>query len=149
EAYYGELDRTRWGLIPVAQLDTYKGLIFATFDPAAPPLVEYLGDMTWYLDILLDQHADGTEVLGGIHKWTMPANWKFGADNFVGDMYHAQFTHLSAFKAGFGGSSAGAAKPSWATPGMQANPGGGHGVGGWLVGEDENPVNYVYGPLQD
>ncbi|MBV9202145.1 MAG: Rieske 2Fe-2S domain-containing protein, partial [Alphaproteobacteria bacterium] len=25
EAYHGELDRERWGLIPVAQLDNYKG----------------------------------------------------------------------------------------------------------------------------
>ena len=32
DAYHGELDRERWGLIPVAQLDSYKGLWFATFD---------------------------------------------------------------------------------------------------------------------
>jgi phenylpropionate dioxygenase-like ring-hydroxylating dioxygenase large terminal subunit len=38
EAYYGELDRARWGLVPVAQLDSYKGLYFATFDAKAPPL---------------------------------------------------------------------------------------------------------------
>ena len=31
------------GLQPVAQLDSYKGLLFATFDPEAPPLREYLG----------------------------------------------------------------------------------------------------------
>ena len=43
EAYHGELDRERWGLTPVAQLDNYKGLFFATFDPQAPPLREYLG----------------------------------------------------------------------------------------------------------
>jgi phenylpropionate dioxygenase-like ring-hydroxylating dioxygenase large terminal subunit len=40
EAYYGELERERWGLQPVAQLDGYKGLLFATFDPEAPPLAE-------------------------------------------------------------------------------------------------------------
>ena len=39
DAYFSELDITSWGLIPVAQLDSYKGLIFATFDPAAPPLL--------------------------------------------------------------------------------------------------------------
>lgn len=37
EAYFGELDREQWGLIPVAQLDSYKGLYFPTFDSAAPP----------------------------------------------------------------------------------------------------------------
>src|SRR5690348_18306076 len=36
EAYHDELDRERWGLVPVAQLDDYKGMYFATFDPAAP-----------------------------------------------------------------------------------------------------------------
>ena len=36
EAYHGALDRQRWGLIPVAQLDRYKGLLFATFAPEAP-----------------------------------------------------------------------------------------------------------------
>ena len=46
DAYYNELDTSKWGLIPVAQLDSYKGLIFATFDPEAPPLLEYLGEMT-------------------------------------------------------------------------------------------------------
>ena len=45
EAYHGELDRERWGLVPVAQLDNYKGLWFATFDPQAPPLRDYLGEM--------------------------------------------------------------------------------------------------------
>ena len=50
EAYHNELDRARWGLVPVAQLEDYKGLWFATFDAEAPPLREYLGEMAWYLD---------------------------------------------------------------------------------------------------
>ena len=50
---FRNLDRDQWGLIPVAQLDSYKGLIFATFDPEAPTLPDYLGDMAWYLDILV------------------------------------------------------------------------------------------------
>src|SRR6201993_4373562 len=32
EAYYGELEREQWGLKPGAQLENYKGLLFATFD---------------------------------------------------------------------------------------------------------------------
>ena len=47
EAYYGELEQERWGLVPVAQLDSYKGFLFATFDPTAPSLLQYLGDVTW------------------------------------------------------------------------------------------------------
>ena len=46
DAYYNELDTTNWGLVPVAQLESYKGLFFATFDPDAAPLQEYLGEFT-------------------------------------------------------------------------------------------------------
>ena len=72
EAYFGELELEQWGLIPVAQLDSYKGLLFATFDPDAPPLVEYLGEMAWYLDNFFDRSEGGIEVIGGMHKWVIP-----------------------------------------------------------------------------
>src|SRR5215472_4693243 len=49
EAYYGELEREHWGLNPVAQLDNYKGLFFATFDPrrAAATRVSRRDDMVF------------------------------------------------------------------------------------------------------
>ncbi len=122
EAYYGELDRAQWGLLPVAQLDSYKGLLFATFDPMAPPLLEYLGDMTWYLDAFFDRREGGIEVIGGMHKWVMPCNWKFPAENFGGDAYHVQWTHLSAIKTSF--SSGVTTKPT--TTGAVVSPGNGH-----------------------
>ena len=101
DAYYNELDQTKWGLIPVAQLDSYKGLIFATFDPTAPSLLDYLGPMAWYLDTLFDRREGGSEVIGGVHKWVVPCNWKMPAENFAGDAYHVQWSHLSPIKAGF------------------------------------------------
>jgi phenylpropionate dioxygenase-like ring-hydroxylating dioxygenase large terminal subunit len=103
EAYHGELDRERWGLAPVAQLDNYKGLFFATFDPAAAPLRDYLGEMAWYLDAFFDRREGGIEVIGGIHKWVIPCNWKFPAENFAGDGYHVPWSHLSAARTGSGG----------------------------------------------
>src|ERR1700686_1406432 len=103
EAYHGDLDRERWGLVPVAQLDSYKGLFFATFDPEAPPLREYLGEMTWYLDAFFDRQEGGIEVGGGLHKWVMPCNWKPPAENFAGDGYHVTWSHLSAVRTGSGG----------------------------------------------
>jgi len=96
EVYHEELDRERWGLVQVPQIDTYKGLIFGTFDPEAPPLQEYLGDIRWGLDILLDQRARGTEIVGGAFKWLINCNWKFAADNFIGDNYHGSVSHRSA-----------------------------------------------------
>ena len=103
DAYYNELDTSKWGLVPVAQLDIYKELVFATFDSDAPPLLDYLGEMTWYLDAFFDRREGGSEVIGGMIKWAMPANWKFPADNSVGDSYHVQWTHISSIKAGFSG----------------------------------------------
>jgi nitrite reductase/ring-hydroxylating ferredoxin subunit len=101
DAYYDELDRRKYGLISVAQLDSHVGLIFATFDPEAPPLREYLGEMTWYLSSIFDRAEGGIEILQGMNKWIIPCNWKFPAENFGGDAYHVQWSHLSAIKAGF------------------------------------------------
>src|ERR1700704_2976283 len=122
EAYHGELDRERWGLVPVAQLDNYKGLYFATFDPEAPPLREYLGEMCWYLDAFFDRREGGIEVIGGMHKWVMPCNWKFPAENFGGDAYHVQWSHLSAVKTAF--STGVTTKPN--AGGSMVSPGNGH-----------------------
>src|SRR5438477_4451170 len=122
EAYHNELDREQWGLAPVAQLDNYKGLYFATFDLEAPPLPEYLGEMRWYLDTFFDRREGGIEVIGGMHKWVMPCNWKFPAENFGGDAYHVQWTHLSAVQTAF--STGVATKPN--STGSMASPGNGH-----------------------
>ena len=119
-AYHGELQRERWGLTPVAQLENYKGLLFATFDPEAPTLREYLGEMTWYLDAFFDRREGGIEVMGP-HKWVMPCNWKFPAENFGGDLYHVEWSHLSAIETAFGL----AAAP---TTGNMVSPGNGHVV---------------------
>ena len=100
EAYDASLDLEAWGLIPVAQLDTYKGFIFATFDPEAPPLLDYLGDMTWYLDAVFDRREGGVEVIGSPHKWVLPCNWKLPAENFAGDVDHIAWSHLSAVRVG-------------------------------------------------
>ncbi|HTQ32561.1 MAG TPA: aromatic ring-hydroxylating dioxygenase subunit alpha [Stellaceae bacterium] len=122
EAYYNELDRKNWGLVPVAQLDSYKGLYFATFDPAAPPLLDYLGEMTWYLDAFFDRREGGIEVVGGMHKWVMPCNWKFPAENFGGDTYHVAWSHLSAVQTGF---STGVSTKH-ESAGAMVSPGNGH-----------------------
>lgn len=97
-------DKSKHGLHEVAQVDSYKGLVFGTLDPTAPSLKEYLGDFAWYLDTLLDMDGEGTEFVGGCVRSVMKCNWKFGAENFVGDIMHAGWTHDSAAKAMLGGS---------------------------------------------
>lgn len=83
-----------WGL-KRARSASYKGLVFASFDPEAPSLDDWLGDFRWYLDAVLDAEEGGTEFLpGGATRSVIRCNWKFAADNFAGDIYHALWTHL-------------------------------------------------------
>ena len=143
DAYFGELDLDQWNLIPVAQLDSYRGMIFATFDPGAPPLREYLGEMTWYLDSFFDRREGGVEVIGGVQKWVVPCNWKLPAENFGGDAYHVSWSHLSAIRAGF----AGDFRLRASTGGTLVSPGQGHCVitlGGGDISETPEPELIAY-----
>ncbi|HWP57356.1 MAG TPA: SRPBCC family protein [Candidatus Acidoferrales bacterium] len=130
---FPDLDRQKWGLIPVAQLESYKGLIFATFDPEAPALLEYLGDMAWYLDILLDRREGGTEVTGP-HRWLVDANWKTAAENFGGDGYHIATTHASARELGIDTTTSQARR--W-NKGRQIFCGNGHVLIAWVTPPDD------------
>ena len=135
EAYFGEVDRTGLGLKRVAQCASYRGLIFATWDPTAPSLDEYLGDMRWYMDIALNRSEGGTELIGPPQKFIIKANWKTGAENFISDFQHAQtIAHRSAIAALNGGEFPGGHAP---TDGVQANAGPGHGL--FLYRANENP----------
>ena len=99
EAYDpGDIDKRQWGARQ-ARVESYKGLIFATFDPSAPSLEDYLGDYRWYLDAFLDNDEGGIEFLPGTIKSYANANWKFGVENFIGDSLHASWTHDSGAKA--------------------------------------------------
>src|SRR5436853_2376403 len=60
DAYGPLLDRGRWGLIEVARMENYKGTVWATWDPSAPPFLDYIGGYKLYLDLLLDAW-DGRE----------------------------------------------------------------------------------------
>jgi ethylbenzene dioxygenase alpha subunit len=90
EAYYGELDKSCLGLVQ-ARVDTYAGIVFATWDPQAPSLEAYLGDARWYLDVAFNRRDGGTEALGPI-KWIEPVNWKTPVDN-CSDNYHVPTSH--------------------------------------------------------
>jgi len=130
---FRNLDRGQWGLIPVAKLENYKGLIFATFDPEAPTLLKYLGDMAWYLDILLDRREGGTEV-SGPHRWVLNANWKTAAENFGGDGYHIASTHGSAREVGVDTTTS---QTRNMNEGRQISCGNGHSLVAWITPPDD------------
>ena len=101
DAYGGEAGFRRKGqtLLPAPSLDSYNGMIFISMDPDAPPLREFLGDFAFYLDYYTKQSASGIE-LRGPQRWRVKANWKIGAENFAGDMYHTPQTHTSVVEIG-------------------------------------------------
>lgn len=105
DAYRDGLDKSKWGLVRAAQVEVYKGSIWSSWDASAPRFADYLGGMKFYLDGLLDSRdgtEGGSEVIGGVMKWRMSCNWKFAAENFAWDTYHAATTHRSAEVAGLG-----------------------------------------------
>jgi phenylpropionate dioxygenase-like ring-hydroxylating dioxygenase large terminal subunit len=106
QSYYeGILDRSQWGLVEVPQMAFYKGTIWANWDKDAAPLLDYLGGIREHLDDVLDSRdgsEGGAEVIAGIQKWTIPSNWKFGVENFIGDTYHGTPTHRSVSLVGIG-----------------------------------------------
>jgi phenylpropionate dioxygenase-like ring-hydroxylating dioxygenase large terminal subunit len=109
-AYGSSLRREDWGLISPGRTENYRGLIFANWDPDAPTFQEYVGEFRFWLNNLADSLAGveaGTEVIAGVQKWRVPANWKFVAENFLGDSYHADTTHSSVEAAGIGPAGAG------------------------------------------
>lgn len=154
DAYDEKLDRSKWGLPEVAQLDTYKGTVWATWDPEAPPLLDYLGGITTFLDLLLDcrdGREGGSEVLGGVQKWYMPCNWKFPSENFAGDGYH-NISHRSVDLVGIGPSGKGRRDFEWnSTRWMNsAIPNRGHSALAYLQTEDIPYIpTYMNTPIVD
>ncbi|WP_052460771.1 aromatic ring-hydroxylating oxygenase subunit alpha [Microbacterium gorillae] len=92
---YGSMDKSKWGLIQAAHVENLHGFIFASLDPEAPTLEEYLGEMKWYFDLVYGQLKDGWEVIGEPMRSIVHANWKTASENFGGDDYHTMFLHKS------------------------------------------------------
>jgi phenylpropionate dioxygenase-like ring-hydroxylating dioxygenase large terminal subunit len=90
EIYRDELDKSALGLEEAAKVANFHGLLFASFDPQAVPLEEWLGeDVSWWLKtFVLAAPIGGLEALPGWHRNRSPGNWKLVAENFIGDDYH-------------------------------------------------------------
>ncbi len=94
EFYRGAVPFDQLGLHPVARIETYAGLVFATWNVDAPPLADTLDDtVRWYFDMFFARTPQGMEVLGPPQRWTFEHNWKIGPINFCGDGPHAPMLH--------------------------------------------------------
>lgn len=152
EGYQERMDRSQWGLIEVAQLENYRGSIWATWDKDAPPFSDYLGDFKIYLATLFDcfdGKEGGAQVLDGVQKWRLPCNWKFPATSFGGDAAH-EYSHRSTHVAAYGpqgkGDRHGVARPGEKRLEVSI-PGLGHGAH-ITVYEADAPYMPTWGSLQ-
>ncbi|HHV22420.1 MAG TPA: Rieske 2Fe-2S domain-containing protein [Propionibacterium sp.] len=94
-AYPESFDRKDFGARQVPRLENYKGFWFGTWDEDAPDFEEYLGSAKYYLDGYIDRWDGGMEAVA-LHRWVLPNNWKFMAEQPTSDMQHSEISHVSA-----------------------------------------------------
>ena len=96
EGYGPTFDRACMGLLSPAKVDSYRGFVFACFDPGAVDLRTYLAGAADYLDLVADQ-AEAMEIVPGAHEYSADANWKLFVENSI-DGYHVLPLHITYFE---------------------------------------------------
>jgi choline monooxygenase len=80
-------DRAHYGLIPV-RLETWQGFMFACFDPDAPDLATYLGD----LPKLFESYRFADMICVRRKEYDLACNWKIYIENAM-EEYHTPTVH--------------------------------------------------------
>lgn len=88
-------NKAELGLKKVPRLESWRGLIFGSFDEAIEPLDDFLGNMKFYLEAWIDRFPGGIEFVGSPHRWVINANWKLPVENQLGDVNHGPFLHAA------------------------------------------------------
>ncbi len=92
DAYGPFFERSEMGLKEPPRVESYRGFVFVSFNPYVEDLVSYLAGARDYLDLIVDQAAEGMRVIPGSNKYATKANWKLLAENSL-DGYHLIPTH--------------------------------------------------------
>jgi p-cumate 2,3-dioxygenase alpha subunit len=108
-------DKSKHGLVEVPRQESYRGLIFASYDPHVEELTDYLAGARGYIDAMMDaaevaadfaggangngsgEGATPLQVLRGTHQYGIKANWKLLVENSF-DGYHLGPTHATYFQ---------------------------------------------------
>ncbi len=131
-------ERASLGLKAVPRLESYRGLIFGSFNEGIESLEDYLGDMRFYLDSYFNRFPQGVEVLGEPHKWRLRANWKLPVENQLGDVAHGPYLHATLLADS-------PAVPEIDNYGYSCVPRPGHGAAVRLMPEDAAPQDIAWG----
>jgi p-cumate 2,3-dioxygenase alpha subunit len=97
DAYAGGVNFDELGLKRVARVESYRGFVFASFDPDIADLPTYLADAKDYIDLVIDGCGGSVEMVRGTNQYSFGANWKLLVENSI-DGYHAESTHDTYFK---------------------------------------------------
>lgn len=96
DSYGAGFNRAELGLARAPRLDSYRGFIFVSFNPAAPGLSDYLAGAKEFLDLVCDQSEAGMAITAGTQAYSIRANWKLLVENSM-DGYHGFPTHARYF----------------------------------------------------
>jgi phenylpropionate dioxygenase-like ring-hydroxylating dioxygenase large terminal subunit len=83
-----------FNLAQVPRVESYRGFIFGTLNPEAPPLREYLGGAARPIDEWLERNPGSRVVVCEANRLKFKGNWKLAYDN-AADGYHVVFSHRS------------------------------------------------------
>jgi p-cumate 2,3-dioxygenase alpha subunit len=97
DAYAGGVNFDDLGLKRVARMESYRGFVFASFDPDIDDLTSYLAGAKNYIDLVVDGCGGSVEMARGTNQYSFAANWKLLVENSV-DGYHAESTHDTYLK---------------------------------------------------
>lgn len=94
EGYPDGFDRADHGLRQAPRLGLYRGLVFATLNPDAPALIDWLGPAAPLIDEFVDRSPGGRIELRNRQRMIYKGNWKLAWDN-AADGLHPTFAHRS------------------------------------------------------
>lgn len=90
-------DKERLSLTRAPRVESYRGFIFASFNPDVPALTDHLRDVLPHIDRFVEYAGDRPlRVAPDANEVVYDANWKMQLENNV-DGYHLSFTHQSLF----------------------------------------------------
>ena len=80
----------------VANVQSYRGFVFANLSENPPSLIDHLGPMTAVIDNLNDRAPDGeVEISDSSFSLEYRGNWKLHLEN-AADIFHPTFVHSSS-----------------------------------------------------
>lgn len=89
--YPADFDTAQFPLVSL-RVESYNGMVFATFNQDIEPLADFLGPARKWIDLFMKQGAGyGVKTLGQ-HRFRFPGNWKIQLENTT-DAYHFPIVH--------------------------------------------------------